>query len=288
MADLGVREAKHKICAPSQRMIWLGLWYDSTNMTISIPAEKMTEILGELHEWEERSRASQRDMQRLLGLLQFVASVSPPARVFTNRMLADLREMPKWGTESLSLGFKSDLRFFVDMWPDFNGVRIVDKSSVVCQDRLELDACLTGCGAFAGDAFYAERFPEAVLDMGHTIAHLELLNIVVAVKVWGEKWRGHSLQIKTDNMNACLAVQTGRSRDPFIQHCVRELFVLSVAYDIELHVLHWPGKNLVRADALSRMHDDERCRRRVRDDKELQRAHRVRVPNTAFQLVSRV
>ena len=108
MAELGVREAKHKVCQPAQRMVWLGLWYDSLEMTISIPKEKMAEIIEELLGWEGRERASQRDMQRLLGLLQFVASVSPPARAFTNRMLGDLMEMPRgarspypWGSRAI-------------------------------------------------------------------------------------------------------------------------------------------------------------------------------------------
>ena len=288
MAELGVREAKHKVCQPAQRMIWLGLWYDTIAMTISIPQEKLEEIMCVLKGWEAKHKASRKDMQRLLGLLQFVASVSPPTRVFTNRMLANLREMPKRGTETLSLGFRDDLRFFLDLLPAYNGVRIVDKTQVPCQERLELDACLTGCGAFTGDSYYAEEFPHTVLQAAHSIAHLELLNVIVAVKLWGRRWRGHSLQIKSDNMNACLAVQSGRSRDPYIQHCVRELFILTVTYDIDLRIMHWPGKQLVRADALSRMHMDERCRRWVTADKQLSRASRVRVPSEMFRLDSRV
>ena len=112
MAEVGVREAKHKVCQPAQCMIWLGLWYDTIAMTISIAEEKLAEVLCVLKGWETRRRASRKDMQRLLGLLQFVASVSPPTRVFTNRMLTNFREMPKWGTESLSLGFRDNLRFF--------------------------------------------------------------------------------------------------------------------------------------------------------------------------------
>ena len=288
MAELGVKEAKHKICQPAQQMVWLGLWYDTISMTISIPEVKLQEIMKELREWEEKTRASRGEMQRLLGLLQFVASVSPPARVFSNRMLANLREMPKQGTESLSWGFKSDLAFFLDLWPNYNGVRIVDKEMVPCQDKLELDACLLGCGAYTGDSFYAERFPDYVVRAQHTIAHLELLNVVVALKVWGEQWRGHVVQVKCDNMNACLAVQTGRSRDDFIQHCARELFVLSASFDVELRVEHCPGVKLTRADALSRMHSEERCRRWVNRDVALSRARRVRVREELFELKSRM
>ena len=267
-------------------MVWLGLWYDSTEMTISIPQEKLGEIMEEVKEWEGKVRASRHEMQRLLGLLQFVASVSPPARVFTNRMLTNLREAPKKGTESLSLGFKSDLRFFADLLPAYNGIRIVDKAAFPCQDRLELDACLSGCGAYTGDSYYAELFPDSVVRAEHTIAHLELLNIVVAVKVWGEQWRGHTVEVKCDNMNACLAVQTGRSKDSYIQHCVRELFVLGVSYDVELRVVHCPGKHMVRADALSRMFSNARCREWVNNDRLLRMAKRVRVADSTFELDS--
>ena len=286
MADLGVCEAKHKICRPAQQMTWLGLWYDTIAMKISITKPKLEEIMEILHMWEGKTRASQREMQQLLGLLQFVAGVSPPARVFTNRMLANLREMPKQGTESLSLGFKSDLRFFLDFLPAYNGIRIIDKTPVPCQDKLVLDACLTGCGAYTGEEYYAEEFPRDILQAEHSIAHLELLNVVVALKTWAHQWRGHTVQVSCDNMNACLAVQSSRSKDPYIQHCIRELFVWRVSYDVDLCIVHCPGRKMTRADALSRMHKEQKCREWVASDTELRRASRVRVSREVFELVS--
>ena len=125
MAELGLKEAIHKVCRPAQQITWLGLWYDSIAMTISIPAPKLAEIMYTLEGWRGKTEATQREMQQLLGLLQFVAGVSPPTRVFTNRMLTNLREMPRRGRESLSLGFKRDLAFFFELLPNFNGVKIV-------------------------------------------------------------------------------------------------------------------------------------------------------------------
>ena len=90
MWDLGVEEARHKVCRPAQRMVWLGLSYDSVAMTIMIPQDKLREIMVVLKGWEGRTRASRLEMQQLLGLLQFIASVSPPAKVFSNRMLGNL------------------------------------------------------------------------------------------------------------------------------------------------------------------------------------------------------
>ena len=288
MRELGVVEAINKICLPTQRIVWLGLLYDSIEMKISIPEVKLEEIMKELKEWEGKTRATQREMQRLLGLLQFVAGVSPPARVFTNRMLENMRDMPKRGAESLSLGFKKDLKFFLDLWPEFNGVKVVDKRDVECQDQLELDSSLEGCGAWTGGSYYAERYPEWLREEGHTIAHLELLNVVIAVKMWGKEWRGHKVEIVTDNMNACLAVRSGRSRDPYMQQCVREIFVTKVKFDIELQIRHQAGKELVRADALSRMCVDKRFEEWVRNDELLRQADRMPVPQEYFRLLSEV
>ena len=277
-------EAEHKVCPPSQSMIWLGIRYDTVAMTMSIPPAKLQEVREVVGSWGSKTRATKREIQSLFGLLQFIASVSPPARHFTNRILADLREAPDRGSESLYLGFRQDLRFFADLWPQYNGVRIMLKQDVLCQEKLELDACLVGCGAYTGEQFYSELFPPAVLQMDHPIARLELLNIVVALKVWGQDWAGSRVRVFCDNTNAVLAIQSGRSRDDYVHHCVREIFQWCTRYDIEIHATHRPGVLMGRADALSRASTDTQVRELVESDPELAKAKRVRVLVEAFVL----
>ena len=255
MEKLGVEEAKHKVCQPGQEMVWLGILFNTVDMTMQIPQEKLREVMEVVKQWRGREQATQREMQSLLGLLQFVASVAPPVRIFTNRMLQDLREAPKRGKETLSLGFKQ-----ATLLPRFNGRKIMDKVNIQCQETLELDACLTGCGAIIGTQYYAEQFPPGILEQGHEIAHLELLNIVVAIKVWARQWSGQRVRIQCDNMNACIAIQTGRSRDSYMQCCVRKIFLWCTWHDIELVPTHCPGVEMVRVDALSRAHKSERMR----------------------------
>ena len=286
MAALGIKEAQHKIHQPAQQMIWLGILYDSVAMRMSIPAAKMDEIMETLQAWEGSTRATRGEVQSLVGLLQFVASVSPPVRVFTNRMLQCLRDMPHRGKHGLSLGFRQDLKFFLDLLPQYNGVRILDKENLPYQASIELDACLTGCGATIGGEFYSEAFPQCVLQQEHIIAHLEMLNVVVALKVWREQWKGKRVRIEGDNANTCLALQTGRSRDRFLQHCVREVFLITAACDIELLALHKPGVLLVRADALSRVPMSRVHRKWVENDSLLRQARRIRVPPEYFNLLS--
>ena len=75
MRELGIAEAIHKVHRPSQRMIWLGILYDSVAMRMSIPVPKMEEIMQIMEDWEGRKRASRREVQSLLGLLQFVVEI---------------------------------------------------------------------------------------------------------------------------------------------------------------------------------------------------------------------
>ena len=147
-----------------------------------------------------------------------------------------------------------------------------------------MDACLTGCGAFNGSQYYATQFPIEIMNQQHAIAHLELLNVIVAVKVWARDWRGRKVRVHCDNTNACLAAQTGRSRDTFVQACVRELFLYKARFDIDVTLVHTPGRLLVRADALSRLHMGRKYRDRVRSDPRLRRAQRVEVPRSCFTL----
>ena len=282
MDNLGVVQAAAKICPPSQVMIWLGIFFDTKEMYMAIPQEKLTEIMACLESWRGRDSATRKEMQSLLGLLNFVASVAPPTRLFTNRMLDDLRETSHTGHRVLTQQFQQDVQFFLDLLPMFNGRRMMGKQLLPYQHQVELDACLSGCGAVAGDQFYAAQFPESVTEAAHTIAHLELLNVVVAIKMWSDRWSGWTVQIYCDNLNTVCVLQSGRSRDNFMRACAREVFLLTAAGDIDIQVCHRPGLSMIWADALSREHTHPKFAKFVREDPHLAAATRRTVPPELF------
>ena len=284
LVDLGLDEAKHKVCEPTQKMIWLGILFDTINMTMSIPEQKLKDIMEELKCWASCTHATRREMQSVLGSLQFVAKVSPPFRLFINRMLECLKDTPGSGSHTLSWGFKKDVDFFLRLLPKINGVRIINKSLLVPKDVIELDACLSGCGAWCASQFYGRKFPKDVIDEKHSIAHLEMLNLVVAVKVWAKWWAGHRIEIRSDNMNTCLLVMSGKSKDDFMLSCARELYEIVAAHDIDLSVIHVPGLSLTLADALSREHTGQKFENIVKSQSVLKRARRVRPGDALFRL----
>ena len=46
-------------------------------------------------------------------------------------------------------------------------------------------------------------------------------------------------------------VKTRKTKDSFLALCIRNIWLLTAAYDIELHIDHIPGSRNVIADTLS-------------------------------------
>ena len=63
---------------------------------------------------------------------------------------------------------------------------------------------------------------------------LELFVLVMAVKIWAPKLAGSSFQISCDNEAAVQVVRSGRTRDFFMQRCLRQLWLTSARYNLEL------------------------------------------------------
>ena len=80
------------------------------------------------------------------------------------------------------------------------------------------------------------------------------VTVVVAVNVWGSKWRGMNIQIFVDNMTTVLAINSGASRNDFISACLRELWFWCAKFEILLRAQHLPGVDNRLADYLSRWH----------------------------------
>ena len=169
--------------------------------------------------------------------------------------------MPRDGLVPIPHEVRKDIELFKLLMPQFNGISAIDKSMVSCTQQLEIDSCLTGCCALCGDEFYSCIFPQKVLEAQHTIAHLKMLNAIVALRMWSSEWQGQKQMIYGDNPSTFVALQKGRSHDLSMQACVCTTFLRTVAADIELVVCHRPNISLITADALARIHTSDKFRR---------------------------
>ena len=100
------------------------------------------------------------------------------------------------------------------------------------------------------------EYPEDIVRSAGHITALELYTIVVAVKFWASKLSHRKFLVACDNEAAVTVVNSGSSKDHFMQCCLRELWFTAAVHDCELTACHIPGVNNVLADALSRWRTD--------------------------------
>ena len=80
--DLGLGESLNKACSPSTAMSFLGIQFDTVSGTLSIPQDKLQEICDLLKEWLGKVSASRKEVQSLMGSLNFLAACVCPGRFF--------------------------------------------------------------------------------------------------------------------------------------------------------------------------------------------------------------
>ena len=263
LADLGLEVSSKKLVAPATSVICLGILIDSKSRTISIPSEKLGQIvefaitycskrdlqslLGHLL-YIAITYCSKRDLQSLLGHLLYIAKCVRPARIFLNRMLQVLRDNADKIKILLTEQFARDLNWFNLFLSQYNGVTFYD--NLICQAEMHLDASLTGLGAVFNDMIY--NLPIEKGYMGYNIVQLEILNILVACKVWATHWANKRIKIWCDNLAVVEVLNSGKSRDDTLATCARNIWMLSAMYNFDILVYHISGKNNIIADLLSR------------------------------------
>ena len=149
---------------------------------------------------------------------------------------------------NLDRDFHQDLNWFVTFLTQYNGVTFYDNQEV--QETIVLDACLQGLGGAFHNEVYALPIPLGFKD--YDIVHLEILNIVVALKIWANKWKDKKIEIKCDNMAVVDVIRSGRARDQILAKCARNIWLITSIFNINLVVNHIPGQENTVADLLYR------------------------------------
>ncbi len=78
-----------------------------------------------------------------------------------------------------------------------------------------------------------------------------MLTIMVATKVWGPHWKGKRVIVNCDNEASVTVINTGRSKDLFLQACLRELVLIADRHNFEIRAIHISGISNRIPDELS-------------------------------------
>ena len=219
-----LQEASDKLCPPSTCMEFIGITFDTVTSTISIPANKIAEIMALVRTWQGRSCATKHQLQSLLGKLHHVSKCVKPARLFVSRMLDTLRSVPDRGRVALNADFQRDLQWFANFLPTYNGRNMMQYVGLSTMDLiLEVDACLTGIGGIFHNEFYFTPIPTDIPLCQYHITHLEFLNILIALKLEATFYWPPRLRTLWQ-YGMCLCVEYWSIKGPILTEvCVRNL-----------------------------------------------------------------
>ena len=262
LRELGLQENVSKGSEPSTRMTWLGVDFDSEAMTMSVPTIKINECLRMARSWATKEYCTKSQLRKFLGKLFHICQCCPTLRLFVNRLLETLRSSPEHGRHPIGPAFKADIHWISQYLPLYNGIQMIPRNPTL-DTPISVDSCLTGGGGHFGNRIYYTAYPEFILQQALNISELEMLNALIAIKLWAPMLSNHVVRLQCDNSAAVSVLQSGRGRASFLLSCAREVWAYTAQYKFEIRVEHIPGSQNILADQLSRYHSDASCRARV-------------------------
>ena len=85
-----------------------------------------------------------------------------------------------------------------------------------------------------------------------TIVHLEMVNILIAIRLFTFLWTSKRILIRCDNEAVVTVLKSGKTRDPYLAACARNVWYASARSDIDIQYAHIRASENGVADTLSR------------------------------------
>ena len=89
------------------------------------------------------------------------------------------------------------------------------------------------------------------------IVHLEMLNLVIALRLWSKKWARSTIKFYYDNLAVVQAVRTSKTKDHILALCLRNIWLIATIYDIQIEIDRTQGTSNKIAHLLSRLYSDK-------------------------------
>ena len=239
---------------PSQILTHLGYIWNSCDMTISLPLDKISKIKN-LARKCFYSPSSLRDLAALLGLLVSASNgflFSPlHFRNFQLCFIHALRVCHSWDQIwDLSHAAKLDLTWWINCNPqELSPVPLLNHDPCV---SLFSDASLSGWGASLSSGEMISGLWSHP-DVEEHINFLELKAIYLSIVHFLPLLKGKSVAIRSDNSSSIFYInKMGGTHSPILCHLALKIWNLAVLHDIKIHASHIAGIDNSAADFLSR------------------------------------
>ena len=268
LREIGIIEVEDKAIKPAVVAVFLGVLFNTEEMTMTIPPDRIKELRLLLEGWRTRTTASLRELQQLLGKLNFVCNTVRAGRIFVSRLINMVKETPARGRRRLNGKFKKDVEWWYKYMSRFDGISMIPDVRWQAPDVvLSTDSCLTGGGGWSSGEFFHVKYPKWLTDKENVfINELETMALIVGLKIWRERIRNCNILAYCDNQVTTEIVNSGRAKNKFAQACLREVCWITAQVNAWVKVVFTPGISNRISDSLSRWHLGEQFREQFKKD----------------------
>ena len=251
---LGIPIKHSKTFKANTVMTVVGIELDTKTMEARLPVEKLIRARHLLKTISIRKKVTLRELQSLIGFLNFTCSVIRPGRTFLRRLI-DLTKGVKRPHHRIRLTqeARADLQAWCTFLNDYNGKSLFLHERWLSSNTLKLytDAAANyGYAAVFGSAWFYGAWPDGWYK--YSIAVLELFPIVAAMELWGHRLRNHCIILYCDNRSVVDILNSQTSKDKYIMILLKRFIIVCMKHNVLFKSEHIQGKLNVIADKLSR------------------------------------
>ena len=153
--------APDKIIPPTTRIEFLGVTFDSQTMTMEVTPERVKDMLTELNSWTTKNSATRKELESLIGKLQFTSKCVKPGRTFISRLIQWLRTMNREHKYTILTEARKDIAWWGQFLQQHNGVSILWLTKIPKVDKvITTDVCPKGYGGICGQQYFHAEFPQ--------------------------------------------------------------------------------------------------------------------------------
>ena len=252
---IGIKAVPSKTVSPCTALTIFGLELDTIKKEIRLPHERLLGLRNLLAVWEDKTMATKKELQSIIGVLIFCSFGVRWGRAFISRLLRAVRPLKFANSQTIiDENIRSDLlwwkKFVLD--PEYRGVSVIIDPHMIEFNEMECYVDSSGdlCAGGLGDDWTEHRFtPE---QQQWEISPKELFCFVTICGTYGHEFSGKTIMFPCDNEASVHVINTRRARCPIMASLVRELYYVCARHSFQIKAKHVPGVKNILADALSR------------------------------------
>lgn len=258
--DIGVPLALEKTTEPSTTMTFLGIEFDTTNMIMRLPNDKLDNLKQTINLFLHRKKATLKSVQSLIGLLNFACKTIAPGRAFCRRLIdATIGIKKQHHKVRITQDIKSDLIVWQQFLRNFNGITLITSGIWTSDTTLQFFTDSAGgpnggFGVYFAGSWAHSKWPADWAQSGvvRDMTFLELFPVYVALSLWCDRLSNKRILFHIDNMAVVQILNISTSKSPRVMGIVRKLILITLQYNITIKAQYIPSKHNSVADSISR------------------------------------